>query len=77
MLLFYIISLLCKSLHDSNQYPDQGILWTLIITILDIIHALSFIQNNVSETGFYLRLHVVSTQLGPVDRASLCLRTLN
>jgi hypothetical protein len=27
-------------------------------------------QNNVSETGFYLRLQVKPTQLGPIDRAS-------
>jgi hypothetical protein len=32
-------------------------------------------EHNVSETGFCLRLLVVRTQLGPIDRASPYLRT--
>jgi hypothetical protein len=45
---------------------------------LDIIHLPVFIQkrrpvyiskHNVSENGFYLRLQVKPTQLGPIDRA--------
>jgi hypothetical protein len=42
--------------------------WTLFIVLY-------FIQNSDSETGFCLRLQVKHTQLGPIDRASLCLRT--
>jgi hypothetical protein len=34
----------------------------------------SFIQNDVSETGFYLRLHIKHTQSGPVDRPSFFFR---
>jgi hypothetical protein len=56
-----------------------------IIKFLDIIHGLVFClkcrpvyipKYNVSETEFYLRPQVKSTQLGPVDRASPYLRTL-
>jgi hypothetical protein len=32
-------------------------------------------KHNVSEIGFYLRLQVKPTQLGPIDRASPYLRT--
>jgi hypothetical protein len=32
-------------------------------------------QNNVSEAGFCLRLQIKPNQLGPIDRASPCLRT--
>jgi hypothetical protein len=32
-------------------------------------------QNNVSETGFYLRLQIKPTHLGPIDRSSPHLRT--
>jgi hypothetical protein len=31
-------------------------------------------QNNVSVTGFYLRLQVKPTELGLIDRASPCPR---
>jgi hypothetical protein len=49
-----------------------------IITFLDTIRRLVFrpkcrpgyFQNNVSETGFYLRPQGKSTHLGPIDRAS-------
>jgi hypothetical protein len=47
------------------------------MTILDIIHhpPVFYLKHNVWETGFYLRLQVEPTQLGPVDLASLCLQT--
>jgi hypothetical protein len=40
------------------------------IIFLDIIHHPVFIQNNVSVTGFCLRLQEKPSQLGPIDRAS-------
>jgi hypothetical protein len=43
--------------------------WTLP-TILFLIF-----RNNISETGFCLRLQVKPTQLGPLDRTSPYLRT--
>jgi hypothetical protein len=48
-----------------------------IIVFQDIIHRPVFIylNHNVSEIGFYLRLLVEPTQLGPIDRASPFLRT--
>jgi hypothetical protein len=38
-------------------------------------HALLFfyLKHDVSVNGFYLCLQVEPTQLGPIDRASLCL----
>jgi hypothetical protein len=45
------------------------VFWTLY-TVLFIF------QNNVSETGFCLRLQVKPTQFGPIDRASPSLRTI-
>jgi hypothetical protein len=32
-------------------------------------------QTDVSETGFCVRLHVKSTQMGPIETDSLCLRS--
>jgi hypothetical protein len=43
----------------SGQYPSPCFL---------------FKTHNVAETGFCLRLQVRPTQLGPIDRASPCLR---
>jgi hypothetical protein len=47
--------------------------WYIYITIniLDI-----YLKNDVSETGFCLRLQVKPTELGAIDIASLCLRTI-
>jgi hypothetical protein len=46
------------------------------MTILEIIHCLAFyLKHDVSESGFCLRLHVEPTQMGPADRANLCLWT--
>jgi hypothetical protein len=46
----------------------------MIIKILDVIlRRVFYLKYNVSETGFYLRLQLEPTQLGPIDRASLCL----
>jgi hypothetical protein len=45
-------------------------------TILDRIRGPVFnLKHSVSETGFCLRLQENPIQLGPIDRASLCLRT--
>jgi hypothetical protein len=41
----------------------------ITITILDCLS----LKQNVSETGFLLRLQVKPTQLGSIDRGSLCL----
>jgi hypothetical protein len=39
---------------------------------MDIIHRpIYYLKHNISETGFCLGLHVESTQLGPIYRASL------
>jgi hypothetical protein len=49
----------------------------LTITILDIIHRPDFyFKHNASETGFCFRLQVKPIRLGPVDRASLSLRSV-
>jgi hypothetical protein len=34
-----------------------------------------YLKHDVSETGFYLHLHVETTQLGPIDNASLSVST--
>jgi hypothetical protein len=48
----------------------------IIITILNISHRPVFcLEHGATEIGFCLSLQVESTQLGPVDRNSLCLRT--
>jgi hypothetical protein len=48
----------------------------ITITILDIIRLADFyLKHDVSETGFCFRLQVEPTQMGPIGRASLCLRT--
>jgi hypothetical protein len=50
--------------------------YKITITVFDIIHRQVFyLQHDVSETEFCLHLHVEPTQLGPRDRAGLCLRT--
>jgi hypothetical protein len=49
----------------------------ITITILDIIHRpVFYLTYKVSETSFCLRLQVEDPQLGPTDRASLCLRNV-
>jgi hypothetical protein len=48
--------------------------FNITITILDIIRCpVFYLKPNVSETGFCLRFQAESTQLGPIDRDSLCL----
>jgi hypothetical protein len=43
------------------------------ITIPDIIHRpVAYLKHDILETGFCLRLQVVPTQLGQIDRASPC-----
>jgi hypothetical protein len=50
--------------------------WTLSIVLSLSKNAVLFIlQNNVSEPGFFLRLQVKPTQLGPIDRARFYLKT--
>jgi hypothetical protein len=49
----------------------------MTITILDIIHRpVFYLKHNVSEDGFCSRFQVEATQLGTIDRPSLCLRFL-
>jgi hypothetical protein len=49
--------------------------YTTTITILDTIHRhVFYLKHDVSETGFWIRLHVEPTEVGPVDTASLCLQ---
>jgi hypothetical protein len=44
--------------------------------ILYIIHRSAFyLKHKVSETGFFLRFYVLPTQVGPIGRASPCLRS--
>jgi hypothetical protein len=46
----------------------------ITITILDIIHRpVFYLKRNVSEIGFYSRLQVEPTQVGPMEMDSLCL----
>jgi hypothetical protein len=46
------------------------------ISVLNIIHpTVLSLKHKVSKTGFWLRLQVEPTQMGPIDRANLCLRT--
>jgi hypothetical protein len=47
----------------------------ITIAILDIIHRPVFVKHDVSQIGFCLRLQVESTEVGPIDRAYICLRT--
>jgi hypothetical protein len=48
----------------------------IIIVFLDIhFYVLFNLKHNVSENGFCLRLQVRSTELAPIDRASLYFRT--
>jgi hypothetical protein len=43
---------------------------SITMTILDILHRpVFYLKHNVSETEFYLRVHVEPTYLGPIDRA--------
>jgi hypothetical protein len=49
----------------------------ITITILDIIHhPVLYRKHGISETGFSLRLQEEPTQVGPLERASLCLRLM-
>jgi hypothetical protein len=62
----------------------RGIIWAakgmisyidITITILDIIQLPVFsLKHSISETGFCLRLQVIPTQLGLVDRVSIRVR---
>jgi hypothetical protein len=68
----------CKTTkYHKIKVCDEGTLvkilcfWTLSIVLFYLKHRPVYIsKHNVSETGFCLRLHVKSTQLGPIDRAS-------
>jgi hypothetical protein len=62
--------------YADRIYSDDGVLIRTTITILDIIHRpVFYLKHNVSETGFCLRLHVETTQIGAVGRANLSRRT--
>jgi hypothetical protein len=61
--------------HVGNFFLYVLNLLTYII-ILDIIHhPVFYLKLNVSETGFCILLQVEPAQMGPTDRASLCLRS--
>jgi hypothetical protein len=53
--------------YVSGHYPSSCLYLKTVLFI--------FSKHNVSETGFYLRLQVKPTQLGPINRASPYLRT--
>jgi hypothetical protein len=76
----WIVCKTCKSVNvfetlatqENLQYHCKTLFETpyITITILNIIHCPDFyLKHNVSKTGFCLRLLVVYTQLGPIDRA--------
>jgi hypothetical protein len=56
----------------SNFYSNRP---NTNIMLVGIIYRPVYFSKDVSEAGFCLRLQIKSTQLGPVDRASLYLRT--
>jgi hypothetical protein len=50
-------------------------LYNITTTILNIIqHPVFYSKHNFSDIRFCLRLQVEPTQLGPINRASLCLQ---
>jgi hypothetical protein len=64
------------ALHNYHYEKVQSVVVSITITILDIIHRpVFYFKDNVSETGFSLRLQVEHIQLGLIDTASLCRRT--
>jgi hypothetical protein len=66
------------TVYQNPRYnePCNRIKQFTIITILEIIHRpLFYLKHTVFETRFTLRLKMKSTQKGPIDRTSLCLRT--
>jgi hypothetical protein len=69
---FISLSLNYHSYHATYLYVIGEAITT--ITILDISHGpVSYLKHNFSQTGFRLRLQLVPTQLGLIDRASSCL----
>jgi hypothetical protein len=56
-----------------------GINSGITITILDVInHPVFYLKKNyISKTGFCLHLQVEPTYIGPIERAILCLRTVD
>jgi hypothetical protein len=77
----HLIIFLILTVSLSNRQQTQAILYKYYVfghypsTCVCLKTALFIFQNNVSETGFCLRLQVKPTQLGPIDRASPYLRT--
>jgi hypothetical protein len=59
-----------------ERYTSIETIYSCItITSLDIIHRpIFYLKHNISETGFCPRFQEETTQMGPVYRASLCLR---
>jgi hypothetical protein len=49
--------------------PSLHILCSWTLSIVSFLSKI-LTKNNVSEIGFYIRLQVKPTQLGPIDRAS-------
>jgi hypothetical protein len=66
----YLTGITLRLRHDPNRLMLSIGLWrwyiNMTVTILDITHR--------PEIGFCLRLQVEPIHMGPIDRASLCLR---
>jgi hypothetical protein len=65
-----------KLLSSNLGWDTQLFLLKKIIEFLDINNLpVFYFKDNITETGFCLRLQVEPTQLGPINRASTYLRT--
>jgi hypothetical protein len=60
---------------DGSTSPGNYGWLFVTITVLSIIHSLVFYLKYILGTGFCLILQVEPPQVGPTERASLCLRT--
>jgi hypothetical protein len=59
-------------IRNSLITPVLEIMHSVHITILDIIHRpVLYLNHDISETGFCLRLQVEPTDMGQIDAASL------
>jgi hypothetical protein len=69
----------CEDLNvcDDGTLVQILCFWTLSIVLSSSKNRpVNFSKQNVSETGFSLRLQVKPTQFGPIDRASPYLRNV-
>jgi hypothetical protein len=61
-----------RALMEQIMFLQILCLWTLFIVLfLPKEQSCLYLKHNVSHTGFYLRLQVNPTQLGPIKRAFL------